>query len=66
MIGDPEPFEREVSNATDCCDDPDIRLSDWRWDPNREGWNFDAICHNCWGLSYGTIHAVDVEIRSDS
>jgi hypothetical protein len=61
-----EHADRHIADELDCCDDPDIQLSDWKWDSTREGWNFDAMCHNCWAMCYGTIHTVDVEIRGES
>jgi len=53
----------EIGNELDCCDTPDIRISSWKWDHKKERWNFDAICHSCWELCYGSVYAVDVEIR---
>lgn len=56
-------LENEVSKAVDCCDEPKVEFSDWRWASDFGGWRFDGMCHNCWEMFYGKIHAVEVEVE---
>jgi len=58
-----EELENCVSDSVDCCDNPDIEFSDWKWDSEIGGWNFAGMCHNCWELCYGKIRAVEVEVK---
>jgi len=57
-------LENRVSSSVDCCDDPSIEFSHWRWGSEFGGWRFDGLCHNCWESCYGKIHAVVVEVES--
>ena len=51
-----------LNDAVECCDTPELSVSDYRWGRKQGVWHFDAICHNCWEMSGGDIKAIEVEI----
>jgi hypothetical protein len=57
---DTDGLEHSLNDEADCCDSPQLELSDWKCDKENGQWRFDAICYNCWDTSYGKIKAVDV------